>query len=129
MITYAEYVHFRDRKGYKDSDVARLAGFPQATLSEWKRGTYTPKYEKMKKIEQVLGIVSLYTEDNYIVLPEEHSPAAPAPLRKDESELLDLYNSMNPAGMKELMKMAKLFSGSDEYRLKGDDSESLKAEA
>ena len=55
MITYAEYVHFRDRKGLKDSDVARLAGISPATLSEWKRGGYTPKYEKIAKIEQVLG--------------------------------------------------------------------------
>lgn len=90
MITYAEYVHFRDRKGLKDSDVARLAGISPATLSEWKRGGYTPKYEKIAKIEQVLGIVSLYTEDNYIVM----DPMLAAPiLDKFDQELLDLYHN------------------------------------
>lgn len=90
MITYAEYVHFRDRKGLKDSDVARLAGISPATLSEWKRGGYTPKYEKITKIEQILGIVSLYTEDNYVVT--DPAPAAPV-LDKFDQELLDLYHN------------------------------------
>lgn len=90
MITYAEYVHFRDRKGLKDSDVARLAGISPATLSEWKRGGYTPKYEKIAKIEQVLGIIPLYTEDNYIVM--DPAPAAPV-LDKFDQELLDLYHN------------------------------------
>lgn len=92
MITYDEYVHFRDRKGFKDSDVARLAGIPQATLSEWKRGRYTPKYEKMTKIEQVLGIVPLYTEDNYIVTDPTPAAVVPVPDKFDQ-ELLDLYHN------------------------------------
>lgn len=90
MITYAEYVHFRDRKGLKDSDVARLAGISPATLSEWKRGGYTPKYEKIAKIEQVLGIIPMYAEDNYVLM--NPAPAAPV-LDKFDQELLDLYHN------------------------------------
>ena len=90
MITYSEYVRFRDRKGLKDSDVARMTGIPPATFSEWKHGRYTPKYEKMTKIEQALGIVPLYTENNYVVM--DPAPAAPV-LDKFDQELLDLYHN------------------------------------
>lgn len=123
MITYDEYVHFRDRKGFKDSDVARLAGIPQATLSEWKRGRYTPKYEKMTKIEQVLGIVYLYTEGDYGVIEDP----APAALRDDETDILKVYNSLNAAGKKELLKLAKMVASQDEYMLRGDGSQSSDA--
>lgn len=104
MITYAEYVHFRDRKGLKDSDVARLAGISPATLSEWKRGGYTPKYEKIAKIEQVLGIVPLYTEDNYIVM--DPAPAAPV-LDKFDQELLDLFHNATDDAKTSVMTLLK----------------------
>ena len=93
MITYAEYVHFRDRKGFKDSDVARLAGISPATLSEWKRGGYTPKYEKIAKIEQVLGIIPMYAEDNYVVVDPE--PAAFV-LSDTEKQIIEAYRRMSP---------------------------------
>jgi len=104
MITYAEYVHFRDRKGLKDSDVARLAGISPATLSEWKRGGYTPKYEKITKIEQVLGIVPLYTEDNYIVM--DPTPAAPV-LDKFDQELLGLFHNATDDAKTSVMTLLK----------------------
>lgn len=102
MITYAEYVHFRDRKGLKDSDVARLAGISPATLSEWKRGGYTPKYEKITKIEQVLGIVSLYTEDNYVVTDPE--PAAPI-FSDIEVRIIDAYRNADPVTQANILKL------------------------
>lgn len=114
MITYDEYVHFRDRKGFKDSDVARLAGIPQATLSEWKRGRYTPKYEKMTKIEQVLGIVPLYTEDNYIVMSDNSAPAAPA-FSDVEVRIIEAYRLADPVTQANILKLldVKGDAGSD----------------
>lgn len=123
MISYKEYVRFRDRKGYKDSDVARLAEIPQATLSEWKRGRYTPKYEKMRRIEQALGLIPVSAEENYIVIEEP----APAALRDDEMDILKVYNGLNAAGKKELLKLAKMVASQDEYMLKGDGSQSSDA--
>ena len=114
MLTYEEYARIRDSKGLKDSVVARLAGVNQTTFSEWKKGKATPKYEKMTKIERALGVIPLYTEDNYIIIPEDSAPAAPVPLRKDESELLDLYNRMNAAGKKELVKLARMVASQQE---------------
>lgn len=102
MITYAEYVHFRDRKGLKDSDVARLAGISPATLSEWKHGGYTPKYEKIAKIEQVLGIIPMYAEDNYVRMNPE--PAAPV-FSDIEVRIIDAYRNADPVTQANILKL------------------------
>ena len=102
MITYAEYVHFRDRKGLKDSDVARLAGISPATLSEWKRGGYTPKYEKIAKIEQVLGIIPMYAEDNYVLMNPE--PAAPV-FSDIEVRIINAYRNADPVTQANILKL------------------------
>ena len=116
--------YYMRKKGCAQIDLIIDLNFDKSAVSSWVNGTRLPRMDKIDALARYFGV-------KRSDLIEEHTdkPAAPAPLRKDESELLDLYNSMNPAGMKELMKMAKLFSGSDEYRLKGDDSESLKSEA
>ena len=93
MLTYEEYTKIRDSKGLKDSDVSRLAGVNQTTFSEWKKGKATPKYEKMTKIERALGVVSLYTEDNYIVMDP---PAAPFALSDLEKELVVQFRLAGP---------------------------------
>ena len=53
---YAKYAELRDAKGYRDSDVAKAAGISQATLTEWKKGTYQPKAEKLIKIADFFGV-------------------------------------------------------------------------
>lgn len=53
---YAKYAELRDAKGCRDSDVAKAAGISQATLAEWKKGTYQPKVEKLIKIADFFGI-------------------------------------------------------------------------
>lgn len=56
MITYEKYCEIRDSKGFRDGDVAKLAGIQASTFSEWKKGKCTPKYEKMSKIAEALGM-------------------------------------------------------------------------
>lgn len=56
MITYEEYCKIRDSKGLRDGDVAKIAGIQASTFSEWKKGKCTPKYEKMSKIAEALGM-------------------------------------------------------------------------
>ena len=109
MITYAEYVHFRDRKGLKDS---RLAGISPATLSEWKRGGYTPKYEMIAKIEQVLGIIPMYAEDNYVLMNPE--PAAPV-FSDIEVRIIEAYRNADPVTQANILKLldVKGDTGSD----------------
>lgn len=41
------------------ADVARAAGIAKATLSALKKGTYTPKAEKMKKIAHYFDVPTI----------------------------------------------------------------------
>ena len=53
---YQNYVKLRDQHGLTDYEVAKRAGFTNATLSNWKAGRYTPKLDKIKAIADVLGV-------------------------------------------------------------------------
>lgn len=54
--TYENYCLIRDKKGYKDSEIATGSGVTKSTLSDWKAGRYTPKTEKLQKIADFLGV-------------------------------------------------------------------------
>lgn len=53
---YERYATLRDKKGLKDSDVARETGITKSTFSDWKAGKYTPKNDKLLKIASFLGV-------------------------------------------------------------------------
>ena len=53
---YSVYERLRNDRSVKDADVSKATGIPQATLSEWKRGDYTPKVDKIMLIAQYFGV-------------------------------------------------------------------------
>lgn len=53
---YEHYAKIRDSKGLKDSDVSKATGISQGTLSDWKKGRYKLKYEKLQKIAELLEV-------------------------------------------------------------------------
>lgn len=53
---YENYVKLRDKKGLKDSDVVRATGIGQGVFSDWKKGRYTPKIDKLQKIADFFGV-------------------------------------------------------------------------
>lgn len=57
---YEIYQRLLDEKGLKNSDVSRGTGVSNMTLSDWKRGVSTPKYENMEKIANFLGVTVEY---------------------------------------------------------------------
>lgn len=61
---YKKYAELRDAKGVTDYQVAKETGIATATLSEWKKGTYTPKADKLAKLAQYFGVnVSEFLEE------------------------------------------------------------------
>ena len=56
MITYKDYEKIRNSKGLKDADIAKIAHIAPSTFTDWKQGKSTPKYEKMVKIADALGM-------------------------------------------------------------------------
>ena len=54
--TYENYAEIRNRMGLRDSDVSKATGISTATLSEWKKGRYQPKIDKLEKIAKFLNV-------------------------------------------------------------------------
>lgn len=55
---YENYAKIRDSKGLKDSDVSRGTGISSSVLSDWKKGRYSLKYDKLQKIAEFLGVTT-----------------------------------------------------------------------
>ena len=45
-----------EKKGIKPSDVSKATGISTATLTNWKQGKYTPKYDKLKVIANYFDV-------------------------------------------------------------------------
>lgn len=49
-----------EQNGVTHADVSKATGVAKATLSEWKKGTYTPKTDKLQKIAEYFGVTIEY---------------------------------------------------------------------
>ena len=65
---YERYRYIRDSHNAKDSDVAKNTGITKSTFSEWKRGRYTPKQDKLQKIADYFGVTV-----DYLMMGKEES--------------------------------------------------------
>lgn len=60
---YQKYERLRNEKGVTDYEVSKNTGVSTATLSEWKKGTYQPKIEKISLIAKYFGVPVTYFLD------------------------------------------------------------------
>lgn len=61
---YQKYVKLRDRVGVSDYAVAKQTGVSTATLTNWKYGRYTPKFDKLLALAKYFGVsVEYFVED------------------------------------------------------------------
>lgn len=51
-----------DERGITATDVARETGISRSSLTDWKKGRSTPKYEKRKKIADMFGVTVDYLD-------------------------------------------------------------------
>lgn len=56
MLNYERYAEFRDAKGLSDYKVSCATGISTSTISEWGKGLYNPKADKIVKICKLLDI-------------------------------------------------------------------------
>lgn len=59
---YEIYCELRDKRGCKDSDVAKATGITKSTFSDWKSGRSKPKGEKLRKIADFFNVSVEYLE-------------------------------------------------------------------
>ena len=53
---YAKYARLRDERGMNDYQVSKETGIATATLTEWKKGTYQPKIDKLYEIAKLFDV-------------------------------------------------------------------------
>jgi transcriptional regulator with XRE-family HTH domain len=53
---YPKYAELRDKKGVRDADISKATGISPATLSDWKKGLYEPKVDKLKKLAEYFEV-------------------------------------------------------------------------
>ena len=53
---YDDYARIRDAKGLKDADVCRATKISAGTMSDWKKGRYDLKAEKLVRIAEFLEV-------------------------------------------------------------------------
>lgn len=51
-----------DERGITATDVARETGISRSSMTDWKKGRSTPKYEKRKKIADMFGVTVEYLD-------------------------------------------------------------------
>lgn len=103
---YDKFKKLCDEKGVKPGTVSRATGIPSATFSEWKKGTYTPKQDKLKKIAE-------YFEISLDELMEENP-------EKKKKNIIRVYHSLTPRQSIEPKlnpSALELFAGTDSLRI------------
>ncbi len=53
---YTKFEQIMNERGYKKATVAKGAGIPYSTLTDWQAGRYVPKIDKLQKIADFLDV-------------------------------------------------------------------------
>lgn len=53
---YSKYEELKTKKGVTDYRVSKETGVAASTLTAWKKGEYTPKADKLKRIADFFGV-------------------------------------------------------------------------
>ncbi len=78
---YEIFEQLLQSKGVTAYQVSKETGISQATISSWKKGTYTPKQDKLQKIANFFGVSVDYLIGRSVdsaITPKETGPARPA---------------------------------------------------
>lgn len=60
---YKKYAELRDNAGLTDYRVSKDTGISTATLSSWKNGNYSPKFDKLLTIAKYFNVPVEYFAD------------------------------------------------------------------
>lgn len=107
------YEHFKklcDDAKVRPSEVSRATGVATSTLTEWKKGSYTPKADKLQKIAEYFGVSVDYLlsgeeQEGYYVNPETAQMAQEIFENKDLRLLFDAAHDASPEDLKLVHQM------------------------
>ena len=109
--TYDNYAEIRSRMRLRDADVSKATGISTATLSEWKKGRYQPKLDKLEKIAKFLNV-------NIEAITQGTTPEQLAGAIVHSKEMKLLIEAAKGSASKDLLLAAELLN-----RMKGPKPE------
>ena len=109
---YEIFERLLSQKGVRVIDVSRDTGISNSMFTDWKKGRYTPKTDKLEKIAAYFGV-----SVDYLLTGKERT------LRNDEQEVLARFRLLNDAGRDEFFRYLDYLTCQDRY--KKDTSEKV----
>ena len=98
---FEELLKDRNISAYK---VSKATGVSQATFSQWKKGDYTPKADKLQKIADYFSVpISYFYEDQ-------------EPDDDEKRKLLLAFLALNDEGKAKLMEYANDLNDMEKYK-------------
>lgn len=60
MVEYSRFEHLLELKGVTATEVSKETGVSRSALTDWKKGRYIPKFDKLQKLADYFGIEVSY---------------------------------------------------------------------
>lgn len=95
---YEVFERLLKAKGLTASAISKATGVSTSTFTDWKKGRYTPKADKMQKIADFLGVSVEY-------LTTGNQPQA-VNLSESDMELLNMLSYLNAEGRERVIEYA-----------------------
>lgn len=110
-MSYERFKELCEREKVRPSDVSRETGIATSTLTEWKKGRYTPKADKLAKIAEYFGVSVEYLmtgeePEGYYINPEAAEMAKEIFENRDLRLLFDVAKGITPEQLKLLHDLA-----------------------
>lgn len=108
---YSVYAKLRDSNGLSDYKVAQDLGISRAMFTEWKKGKYSPKTDKLQKLADYFGVTVEYLmtgemSEGYYLNQETANIAQQIFENKELSLLFDVQKDMSPEDLQAIYQMA-----------------------
>ena len=104
---YDVFMDLLKKKGVKAYDVSKETGISSSVFTDWKKGRYTPKADKLQKIADYFGVSLEYMMTG--------SEASAMDLSKDEVNIILDYRKLNNEGKTMFLAQLRMISNDSEY--------------
>lgn len=119
-ISYEKFAALLQQRNLKAIDVARGTGIYSGKLSDWKKGRYTPKLDKLQKIADFFGVDVTYFFDTStlesnskslgIDVDAEKAYFYSLPQDKASKEIIDSLNTLSDEQKSAILAVIKSFN-------------------
>ena len=91
-------------RGMKQADLCRITKIPRSAMSQYLRGTFEPKQDRIYKMAQALNVSEAWLMGLDVPMKRQHTSAPPGKteLSEEEKLWLEVYHKISPE-MRELL--------------------------